>query len=139
VPRRSALRRRLDAYVAASDAQEALVTAALVEASEVLDVSVTTGPVVNSGQALFDVALLHFIRAMGLEGHPDQRHEQAAQMALYVLIAAATPDWLPPHMQAAVQRAIDGGAATDLPTAVERAMWCHAAAVRAAFHRQARP
>jgi hypothetical protein len=139
VPRKTPLRRRLDACVEASDAREALLTAALAEASEVLDGSVTSGPVLSSGRALFDVALLHVIRATGLEGHPDQRHEQAAQMAMYVLIAVATPDWLPPHMQAAVQRAIDGGAATDVPTAVERAMWCHAAAVRAAFHREARP
>ena len=135
------LRRRLDACVAASDTRSALATAALAEASEVLDGSVTAEPGVaeGAGSALFDVALLHVIRAMGLQGHPDQRHEQAAQMALYVLIAAAAPDWLPPHMQAAAQRAIDDGAPTDVPTAVANAMWGHADAVRAAFDREPEP
>lgn len=131
------LRRRLDACVAASDIQSALTTAALAEASEVLDASITgePGAVERAGSALFDVALLHLIRAMGRQGHPDQRHEQAAQMALYVLIAVAAPDWLPPHMRDAVQTAIDRGAPTDVSAAVVKAMWGHADAVRAAFDR----
>jgi hypothetical protein len=69
--------------VEASEAREALLTAALAEASEVLDGSVMSGPVLSSGRALFDVALLHVIRATGLEGHSDRRHEQTAQMAMY--------------------------------------------------------
>jgi hypothetical protein len=43
--------------------------------------SVTSGPVVAPEKRWFDVALLHVIRATGLERHPDQQHEQAAQMA----------------------------------------------------------
>ncbi|MEV4706723.1 hypothetical protein [Actinoplanes sp. NPDC049316] len=104
---------------------------------ESISVAALTSGTVN-GEGLFEVAKLHMIREMGLVGDLDQPRESAAQVALWVLIAVITPDYLPPHVDQTVQAAIQGGAAIDPPTAATMAMWCHATAVRAAWWRKQR-
>ncbi|WP_344387216.1 hypothetical protein [Asanoa iriomotensis] len=116
-----------------------MTTAALAEASVVLDESISAAALTSAsvnGEGLFEVAKLHMIREMALAGDPDQPRESAAQVALWVLIAVTAPGWLPPHVQQTVQAATRSGAATDPPSAATMAMWCHATAVRSAWWRE---
>jgi hypothetical protein len=134
-----ALQRRNRKCLDTQDPAAALTTEALAEAAAVLDESIGAAAFADNAvntEGLFEVACLHMVRELALAGHPDQQRESAAQTALWVLIAIAGPDRLPPHVHQSARAAIERGAATDPPTAATMALWCHATAVRAAWRRE---
>jgi hypothetical protein len=117
--------------VEAENAGPALQTAALAEASAVLDeiAAAAAGDGVPPVGAINDVALLHRLRAMGLAGAAEERHAcGAAQVLAYVVDPASVA----PDVRAEVAAAVTQGASTDLPTALLRAFEGNASAVRAA-------
>ncbi len=109
-----------------------LTDAVLADVSDVLDQIVRAaeaGPGALAASVINDVALVHRIRAMGL-GHPVE--ELHACGALQVLGYVIDPRTATPQTR---QEILSRGPATDLGTALLRAMQGHASAVRAAWRR----
>ena len=112
-----------------------LTDAVLADVSDVLDQIVRAaeaGPGALDASVINDVALVHRIRAMGL-GHPVE--ELHACGALQVLGYVIDPRAAAPQTRQEITDALSRGAATDLVTALLRAMQGHASAVRAAWRR----
>jgi hypothetical protein len=129
------LRKRIRRAVQHEDAELMLADDVLADVSEVLDQVVqaaSAGAGALDARVINDVALVHRIRAMGL-GHP--REEVHAYVALQVLGYVIDPSAAAPQTREEIADAIGRGAATDLGTALLRALQGHASAVRAAWRR----
>jgi hypothetical protein len=143
-PPEELLRRRVRRCVDAEDTGPAMESAALAEVSTVLD-QVTTATADGSAPdagTINDVAMLHRLRAMGLEeslGSEGSFEELHACGAAQVLIHAVDPASVAPQIRADTANAVSQGAPTDVPTAVLHALQGNASAVRAAWRRQPDP
>lgn len=118
------------------EAAELMVTdAVLADVSEVLDQVLRDAAAASKdldARVVNDLALVHRIRAMGLGHSGEELHACGALQVLGYVIA---PGAAAPQTREEITDAIARGAATDLETALLRAMQGHAAAVRAAWRR----
>lgn len=111
-----------------------LADSVLADVSEVLD-HIMRGAAAGDAldaRVVNDLALVHRIRAMGLDHPGEERH---ACGALQVLGHVIDPRAAASQIREEIADAIGRGAATDLDTALLRALQGHASAVRAAWRR----